>query len=112
MCEACFLGKPVSVEELAGESGDSRDRENHRRYYLANHKKCLDARRRWRSPNASGCFRRPYAVIGGRKEAEDCQRHPDSRADGFAESDLTSGRRLVWNGTAVLEEGVRTSEFL
>jgi hypothetical protein len=53
MCDACFLGKLVSVEELAGESGDSRDRENHRRYYLADHQKCLEARRRWREAKKS-----------------------------------------------------------
>ena len=54
MCEACFLGKPVSVEELAGELSDSRIQQNCRRYYAANREKCLETRRRWREAKKSG----------------------------------------------------------
>ena len=48
MCEACFLGRPVSTTELAGESGDSPTVEAHRRYYETNREKVLETHRRWR----------------------------------------------------------------
>ena len=53
MCDACFLGKPVSAEELSGELGDTRGLEANRRYYEANRKKVLKTRRRWREAKKS-----------------------------------------------------------
>jgi hypothetical protein len=53
MCDACFLGKPVSAEELSGELGDTRGLEANRRYYEANRKKVLETHRRWREAKKS-----------------------------------------------------------
>ena len=48
MCEACFSGRPVSLEELTGELSDSRAMGTYRRYYEANREKVLETHRRWR----------------------------------------------------------------
>jgi hypothetical protein len=54
MCEAGFWEGPSQQRSSQANTRDSRDRENHRRYYDANHEKRLKACRRWRKAKKSG----------------------------------------------------------
>jgi hypothetical protein len=82
MCEACFLGRPVSTTEIAGELGDSPTVEAHRRYYEMNREKVLETHRRWREarrkPSLRSSSTRPVGSRDVRSETPPLRAAPGS----------------------------------
>jgi len=67
MCEACFSGRPVSLEELTGELSDSRAMGTYRRYYEANREKVLETHRRWREAKSGSQVACQTGYLGARE---------------------------------------------